>query len=104
MEKKFELTDEKKVSKVYDYESFSEPAEYNHTLYRIKALRDFGDVKAGQLGGWVEKESNLSHEGNCFVYDDAEVWNDAKVTENAIVKGNSKVSGSMVYGLSLIHI
>ena len=28
-------------------------------LYRIKALNDFGDVKAGDLGGFVEKESNI---------------------------------------------
>lgn len=28
-------------------------------VYRIKALIDFDDIKAGQLGGWVEKESNL---------------------------------------------
>ena len=37
-------------------------------LRRIKALRSFGDVKEGDLGGWIEKESNLSHEGNCWVY------------------------------------
>ncbi|EJF74094.1 hypothetical protein ME7_01609 [Bartonella birtlesii LL-WM9] len=34
-------------------------------LYRICALKDFDDVKAGHLGGFIEKESNLSHEGNC---------------------------------------
>lgn len=43
-------------------------------LYRIKALKDFKDdelyqdVKAGDLGGYVEKEKNLSQEGNCWVY------------------------------------
>ena len=25
-------------------------------LYRIRALRDFADVKAGDLGGFVQKE------------------------------------------------
>lgn len=34
------------------------------TLYRIKAMRDFGDVKTGDLGGYIEKEANLSHYGN----------------------------------------
>lgn len=29
-------------------------------LHRIKALKDFSDVKAGSLGGWVEKEKNLA--------------------------------------------
>ena len=36
-----------------------------HKLHRIKALKDFGDVKKGDLGGWIEKESNLSQDGNC---------------------------------------
>lgn len=40
-------------------------------LRRIKALRDFGDVKAGDLGGFIEKESNLSHDGNAWVFGDA---------------------------------
>lgn len=35
----------------------------NRTLFRIRALRDFGNVKAGDLGGFVETEDNLSHEG-----------------------------------------
>ncbi len=40
-------------------------------LYRIRALRDFKGVKAGDLGGFIEKEENLSHEGNCWVYNNA---------------------------------
>ncbi len=39
-------------------------------LYHIKALKDFDDVKAGTIGG-IEKETNLSHEGNCWIYNDA---------------------------------
>lgn len=42
-------------------------------LYRIKALVDFGDVKAGELGGYIEKEDNLSHDGNAWVSDNAKV-------------------------------
>lgn len=38
-------------------------------LYRIKALIDFGLVKAGDIGGCVKSESNLSHEGDCWIYD-----------------------------------
>ena len=30
-------------------------------LFRIKALIEFGNVKAGDLGGYIEKEENLSH-------------------------------------------
>ncbi|HDL1763006.1 TPA: hypothetical protein PWX43_002451, partial [Mannheimia haemolytica] len=43
------------------------------TLYRIKAITTFGTVFAGTLGGYIEKESNLKHLGNAWVYDNAEV-------------------------------
>lgn len=56
------------------------------TIYRIKALKDFGDVKAGDIGGFVEKEENLSHEGPCWIYGDAMVYHNAKVKDNAIVR------------------
>lgn len=45
-------------------------------LHRIRALRDFGDVKAGDLGGFIEKESNLSHDGDAWVSGDARVESD----------------------------
>ncbi len=59
-------------------------------LHRIRALRDFNDVKAGDLGGFIEKEENLSHEGNCWVY------NNAKVYDNAIIYGNAEIYGCAV--------
>ena len=34
---------------------------FGRTLYRIKATTDFGDVEKGELGGYIEKEENLSH-------------------------------------------
>ena len=40
-------------------------------LYRIIAIRDFGKVKAGAIGGYVESEACLSHEDDCWVADDA---------------------------------
>lgn len=39
------------------------------TLYQIRALKDFGDVKAGDLGGYIEQESNLSQDGDCWIKD-----------------------------------
>ncbi len=65
MEKKYELTE----SKIY----------CGITLSRIKALRGFRNVKAGDLGGWVESELNLSHEGNCWIYNDAIVCNISRI-------------------------
>ncbi|MGN6746796.1 hypothetical protein, partial [Neisseria sp. P0024.S002] len=43
-------------------------------LYRIRALKDFYVVKAGDLGGYVESEDNLSHEGYAWIYDEAKVY------------------------------
>ena len=43
-------------------------------LHRIRALRDIGeDVKKGDLGGYVESESNLSFEpkDNAWLFDDS---------------------------------
>lgn len=48
-------------------------------LYRIRALIDFDIVEEGDLGGWIEKEENLSQEGNAWVYDNARVYGDAEI-------------------------
>ena len=69
------------------------------TLYQIEALKDFSDIKKGDLGGWIEKESNLSHRGDCWVSGSAMVCNNAQVSSNAMVSGNAIVSGdARVYG------
>ena len=59
---KYELTDETK--------NFCDI-----TLHRIRALRDIpsAGVKSGYLGGWIEKESNLSKYGDAWVYGNAKV-------------------------------
>ena len=49
------------------------------TLHQIRALIDFGNVKAGDLGGGIESEKNLSQEGNCWVYGNALVYGNARV-------------------------
>ncbi len=72
---------------------------YGKTLYRIRAVRDFGSVKTGEFGGYIEKEENLSHFGNAWIYGDARVfgnawvYGDARVSENAWVYGDARVSG-----------
>jgi carbonic anhydrase/acetyltransferase-like protein (isoleucine patch superfamily) len=71
----------------------------NIILFRIEALKDFSNVKTGDKGGWVEKESNLSQEGNCWVYEDAWVYGNARVSGDASVFGDAWVSGNAkVYG------
>ena len=69
-----------------------------HTLFRIECTQDFKEIKAGTLGGYIEKEENL--DGNAWVSDDAKVYgnacvsDDAQVYGNACVSGNAKVSGN----------
>jgi hypothetical protein len=53
------------------------------TLHRICAVRDFGNVKSGDLGGWIEREINLSHDGNAWVSDNAKVCGNAKVKSSS---------------------
>ena len=61
------------------------------TLHRIEALRDFANVKAGDKGGYVESEDNLSHRGDCWVYGDAKVFGSARVCGSAEVCGDKRV-------------
>ena len=77
------------------YELSNETIEIDGiTLHRIKALKDFSDVKAGDLGGWVEKEDNLSKMGDAWVYENAEVYGNAKVHGDAEIYRNAKVFGN----------
>lgn len=81
------------------------------TLYQIRALRDFtcpfklnpdGEildqtlVKKGDLGGYVEKEENLSHEGGCWIFEEAEVRDNGRVEGNARLVGRSLVRDNAV--------
>lgn len=71
----------------------------NYTLYRIKALKDFSDVKAGNLGGYVENYTNLSQDNNCWIYDNAKVYSNARVFRNAKVYNNAGIFGNaIIYG------
>ena len=81
MGKKYKLTDE----------SINVP---RGTLYRIKALRSFSDVKSGDLGGFIASEKNLSHVDNCWVYEEACVYEEAKIFDNVRVSGSSHVFGN----------
>lgn len=98
MSKKYKLTDETTV------------VHGGITLYRIQALRDFGDVKKGDLGGFVESEENLSHYDTCWIYDNAKVFGNAHVFINAKVYGNAKVldnacvfDDAQIYDDAFIH-
>lgn len=63
------------------------------TVYRIVALKDFGDVKKGDLGGYIEDYRNLSHNDNCWVYDNAVVLGCSTVEQSATVRDNAIIKG-----------
>ena len=67
---------------------------FGKKLFRIKALVAFGNVEKGELGGFIEKEDNLSHDGNAWVSGDAWVYGNAQFSGNAWVYGNAQVSGN----------
>lgn len=108
--KKYELVEDMFLELNYSW--------YNETLHRIRALRDIPgtSVKAGDIGGWVLSEENLSQEGKCWIYgnamvlcnaivsDDARVENNARIDEDAHVYGEAVVSDhARIYGQALIH-
>ena len=65
---------------------------FGATLFQIRAEMSFGSVSKGDLGGYVEKEANLSLEGDAWVSGDARVYGDAWVSGNARVYGDAQVS------------
>ena len=79
--KKFELTANSKMHS-------------GKKLFQIRALISFGNVKEGALGGFIEKEDNLSQSGDAWVSGNARVFGNAWVSGNARVSDNAWVSGN----------
>ena len=74
-----------------------------YTLHRIKAVRSFGNVQEGDLGGWIESEENLSHSGDAWVYGNARVYGNAQVSSNARVSSNNDHCGFDCFGSANRH-
>ena len=73
------------------------------TLHRIKAVKDFGSIQAGEFGGWIENEKNLSQDDNAWIYGNAMVFDNAEVYGNANVFGYAEVyDNAKVYGNAVI--
>ena len=106
--KHFELTTESKVN-------FS-----GITLFRVKLTTDCKWGKAGDLGGWVQKDENIQDSawvpgnavvsgnarvyGHAWVLGDAQVSGDAQVYDEAWVYGDARVSGdARVYGDAWVY-
>ena len=65
-------------------------------LFRVKALKNFSDVKAGDVGGYIQNEENLSQDGKSWIYGKAAVYDHAKVIGNAVVKDKAQITDTAV--------
>jgi carbonic anhydrase/acetyltransferase-like protein (isoleucine patch superfamily) len=79
-------------------------------LYRIRSLKNFRNVKKGDLGGFIQNETNLSHYDSCWIGDSAKVYGfaivsgDSKVCQNAIVRDQARIEqDALIYGESIIE-
>ena len=93
------------------YELTTETLQFaGRILHRIKAVKDFDFIQAGEFGGWIEKEENLSQDDNAWIYYNAMVFDNANVFGNAKVYGYAKVFGNAniddyaeVYGYAKVY-
>lgn len=82
MDNKYVLTDE-----TIEYEG--------HVLHRIK--------KEETLGGWVESEDNLSHEGKCWISGHAKVFGNSRVSGDALISDYAVVENATIEGRAIIR-
>jgi hypothetical protein len=76
-----------------------EDGKQSVTLRQIVALIDFADVKAGSEGGWVDEESALSQQGECWIYDaNSVVFAGARIRDDARLTGPCVVSHEAIIG------
>ena len=98
---KYELTDHTKLVA-------------GHTLYQIRATEDFGWIKKGQLGGWIENRNNLQidgipetdpdfNNGNAWIYENACVFGKSVVYGNARVYGDAVVIDTEISGNARVY-
>lgn len=70
----------------------------NDGKFRVKAIKSFGNIKIGQIGGIVSGEQNLAQDGTCWIDFDS------SVTDNAFVSGNAQVmKGSRLIGNARVY-
>jgi carbonic anhydrase/acetyltransferase-like protein (isoleucine patch superfamily) len=62
-------------------------------MYQLQALRDIPKygVKTGDLGGFVSNDQILSHDGSCWVADDAQVVGYVDISDDAYISEKSLV-------------
>ena len=81
------------MERKYEFTNYS--IMYNgHRLHQIRATKFFKFASKGTIGGFIESDYNLSHDGNCWVADNAFVYEDAHIAEDAFVRNDARVHGN----------
>ncbi len=71
-------------------------------LTRIRGAK--GSEFEGMVGGYLENEQNLSHDGQAWVADLSRVWGEARVYGDAQIRGHAQIFGrAQVFGQSLVE-
>lgn len=105
--------------------SFTNTSNDSYILTQVEALETFTTIdgtliKAGSLGGWIETESNLSQEGQCWLdskssaidrsqikgnayIENSNLFDDSIATGDAYLNYSSLFDSSVVYGKSKVH-
>jgi len=81
----------KRATDKYELVPIESESDPHFGFFRVRALRDFADVKAGTIGGYIKSEENLSQTGNCWLYS-------GRIAGNAQVSGNAKIVHSDIFG------
>ncbi len=76
------------------------------TVYQIEATAGRGDFHPGELGGFIEDESNLSQQGTAWIHPSSVAFKGARICGSAvlvdsIIEGKIKVEDVAVYGLHI---
>ena len=84
--------------KKYELTKKTKKTETGEIVYRIRALKSWEVqgrvVNKGDLGGWVQSEDNLSHEGGCWLFDEAMGYQNSRRSGESIGYNNSRQFGN----------
>ncbi len=84
--RKYRLSEEQRA---FSYQE--DGTKKNVLLRQIIAISDFNDVIAGTAGGWIDRETVLAQEGNCWIYDQ-----NAVAFGGTVISGNTRITGTSV--------
>ena len=85
----------------YDLIADSKITAFGVDLFRVRALISFGDVAAGDLGGYVQSEKSLDQDGDAWVYGDAQVYGDAIMQIGPIGSRSATLTATLSAGGSV---